>query len=351
MDGEDVTPLAAGPAGHLVPILTDDHEEHIVADVAWAADHLLQWTGGSARSREAAHRILLETGRYWEARLAGEPDPTHLRGVMGPDEYHDAVDDDVFTNGMARWNLRRASQETEDRATADLWTALADGLVDGWDRGRGCHEQFAGYWEREPLTAAEVSTPPFAADLVLGADRVTGSQLIKQPDVLMLHHMVPQLTRPGSLPADLAVYGPRTVHGSSLSPAIMAGLHARAIQPDRALSLFRMAARLDLDDLTGTTAGGLHLATMGGLWQALAHGFLGVRDTPVGLSIDPCLPDEWSAVSLRFRFRGQRIGVRADHERVDLACERPTAVSVRGRSRLCTAGTTTIPLIVREAAA
>ena len=106
---------------------------------------------------------------------------------------------------------------------------------------------------------------------------MSGSQLIKQADVLMLHHLVPEEVEPGSLQANLSFYEARTAHGSSLSPAIHAALLARAGEPDRALVPFRMAARLDLDDLTGTTSGGLHLATMGGLWQALAYGFCGLR--------------------------------------------------------------------------
>ena len=119
---------------------------------------------------------------------------------------------------------------------------------------------------------SEVAPPPVAVDVLLGAERVAGSQLIKQADVLMLHHLVPDEVAAGSLGPCLAFYEPRTAHGSSLSPAISASLLARSGQPERALELFRMAARLDLDDLTGTTAGGLHLATMGGVWQALAYG-------------------------------------------------------------------------------
>lgn len=106
----------------------------------------------------------------------------------------------------------------------------------------------------------------------------------------MLHHLVPGAMEPGSLAANFAFYEPRTAHGSSLSPAIHAALFARAGQPDRALALLRLAARLDLDDVSGTTAGGLHLATMGGVWQALAHGFLGLRPGAGELEVDPCLP-------------------------------------------------------------
>ena len=120
----------------------------------------------------------------------------------------------------------------------------------------------------------------------------------------MLHHLVPDEVVPDSLAANLDFYEPRTAHGSSLSPAIHAALLARARRPDRALELFRIAARLDLEDLTGTTAGGLHLATMGGVWQALAFGFLGLRPSGHALDIDPCLPGEWDGLALRFRFRG-----------------------------------------------
>jgi trehalose/maltose hydrolase-like predicted phosphorylase len=340
--GTDVTPLFVQREGHLVEVLTDDHEEHVVADVAWAADRLVQWTGDEALAAGPVRQILQETARYWAGRLGSEPDPAHLRCVMGPDEYHARVDDDAFTNVMARWNLRRAADVAADPDEASHWRALADGLFDGWDPARGCHEQFAGYWDREPLLADQVADPPFAADLLLGAERVAGTQLIKQPDVLLLHHLVPHEVRPGSLAADLAVYDPRTVHGSSLSPAIHSALHARARRPERALEMFRIAARLDLDDLTGTTAGGLHLATMGGLWQALAHGFLGIEVGPRGVSVDPCLPDQWGALAMRMRHHGHRLGVRADHETVHVSCDVEVPLVVAGRAVTCRPPGTTV---------
>ncbi len=251
---------------------------------------------------------------------------------MGPDEYHEIVDDNAFTNVMARWNLRRGAEilarTDDDMEEAEVWRALADGLVDGWDPERGIYEQFAGYFDLEPLLMTQVGPPPVAADVLLGAERVAGSQLIKQADVLMLHQLVPEELLPGSLEPCLAFYEPRTSHGSSLSPAISACLLARAGQPERALERFRLAARLDLDDLTGTTSGGLHLATMGGVWQALAFGFLGLRADGGVLAIDPCLPEAWSALGLRFRFLGRRVGVLARHDRVTVTCDAPLLVRV-----------------------
>ena len=276
---------------------------------------------------------MVDTARYWASRIRVDADGRgHLYGVIGPDEYHEIVDDDVFTNVMARWNLRRGADllgSSRGVATeAAAWRRLADGLVDGWDAARSLYEQFAGYWDLEPLLITAVAQPPVAADVLLGPARVQGSQLIKQPDVLMLHHLVPGEVRAGSLAANLAFYDPRTAHGSSLSPAIHASLFARAGQPDRALELFRIAARLDLDDITGTTAGGLHLATMGGVWQALAYGFLGLRPRADVLEIAPSLPASWDALSLRLHVRGEPIGVRADHDTVAVSCQKPIRVRV-----------------------
>ncbi len=114
-----------------------------------------------------------------------------------------------------------------DVDTATTWTALADRLVDGWDPQRRLYEQFVGYFELEPLLMSEVGPPPVAVDQLLGAERVAGSQLIKQADVLMLHHLVPEEVVAGSLESCVAFYEPRTAHGSSLSPAIHASLLAR----------------------------------------------------------------------------------------------------------------------------
>ncbi len=335
-DGSDVTPqYGRGRRGELVPIRTGQHEVHIVADVAWAATEYAAWTGDVAFQAGAGRDLVVETARYWASRAQHDADGrAHLCGVMGPDEYHEVVDDNAFTNVMARWNLQRAADLVErgggDGIEAAGWRVLAAALVDGHDPATGLYEQFAGYWGLEPLLIEDLATPPVAADVLFGAERVAGSQLIKQADVVMLHHLIPDAVAPGSLGPNLAYYLARTTHGSSLSPAVYAALLARARQPDAALELFRLAARLDLDDLTGTTAGGLHLATMGGVWQALAYGFLGLRPRLHLLDIDPCLPSAWQALGLRLRFEGAPVAVRAERDSVAVACTEPLVLRVAG---------------------
>jgi trehalose/maltose hydrolase-like predicted phosphorylase len=350
-DGSDVTPRSArGPGGELVAIATGPHEQHIVADVAWAAAHYATWSGDSEFLSGPGRDLLVETARFWADRIRSDADGHgHIDQVMGPDEYHEIVDDNAYTNVMARWNLRRAAEllDPAEAAEANAWRSLAETLVDGWSSERGLYEQFAGYFDLEPLVMSEVATPPVAADVLLGSARVAGSQLIKQVDVLMLHHLVPDQVQEGSLGPCLAFYEPRTAHGSSLSPAVSASLLAQAGEPDRALELFRVASRLDLDDLTGTTAGGLHLATMGGVWQALAFGFLGLRATPSTLEIRPCLPSAWRALGLRFRFEGRRVVVRAAHDEVRVVSEGPLLVRIANRLHRCGPRGIAVPLVPR----
>jgi trehalose/maltose hydrolase-like predicted phosphorylase len=334
--GTDVTPrLARLPGGGLVPIRTGDHEEHITADVAWAAWQYYQWTGDRAFLAGRGRELITEPARYWAARVRRDRQGAgHLYGVIGPDEYHEPVDDNAFTNVMARWNLRLAARLVDGDGiggTAEeavRWREVAESLVDGYDPGSRRYLQFTGYDHLEPLVVADFATPPVAADIVLGGKRLAGSQIIKQPDVLLLHHMVPEETEPGSLEPNLDYYGPRTAHGSSLSPAVHTALLARAGRLDGALDAFRMAARLDLGDLTGTTSAGLHLATMGGLWQALAQGFLGLRPRDGVLHLDPRLPTPWRSLGLRLRFRGARLGVLAGPEVIVVSTDTPVTLQL-----------------------
>jgi trehalose/maltose hydrolase-like predicted phosphorylase len=241
---------------------------------------------------------------------------------------------------MARWNLRAAARLAESgggtdpglAAEAREWRAIAECLVDGYDRGTGRYEQFRGYNTLEPLLIAHIAKPPVAADVLLGHDRIAASQVIKQPDVLMLHHLVPGELAPESLRPNLDFYQPRTAHGSSLSPAITASLLARAGRPDDALAMLRLALDLDFDDLSGTTAAGLHLATLGGVWQAVLIGFAGVRVGSGTLHLDPVLPTAWPTLQVRFRCLGRAIRLDITADAVEVLTDGPVRVQLDGAS-------------------
>ncbi len=188
VDGDDVTPGTAQlPTGQVIPVRTGSLEEHIVADVAWSAACYLDWTGDVPFAADAGRDLLVETARYWASRVRYDRDGrAHIEGVIGPDEYHELVDDNAFTNVMARWNLRRAASVdgiTSEERTA--WRAIAGALVDGYDPSTRLYEQYRGFFDLEPILIAEVSPRrPIAADVLLGTERTAQAQVIKQPDVL-----------------------------------------------------------------------------------------------------------------------------------------------------------------------
>jgi trehalose/maltose hydrolase-like predicted phosphorylase len=232
------------------------------------------------------------------------------------------------------------------------WRAIADALVDGFNAKTRVYEEFAGFYGLEPLIIADTAPRrPITADLLLGRERVRQAQVAKQADVLMLHHLLPDEVAPDSLAPNLAYYEPRTAHGSSLSPGIHASLFARAGRLPEAMDLLNIAAAVDVDDLTNTGAGGVHIATMGSMWQAVAYGMAGVR--PLGgtvegaLRIDPRLPSGWDSLELGLRFRGTKLRLRIEPERVTLTASAPVDVEIAGRVVACTGGRTEIAHRVR----
>ena len=334
--GDDVTPAEGRDLhGTVIPILTGELEEHIVADVAWAVATYQLWTDDAQFMRTRGVEILAETARYWASRAEIDDDGSaHIRGVIGPDEYHERVDDNAFTNVMARFNLRTAAEHGDRLGMVGgherrAWLELADRFVDGLDAQTGVYEQFAGFNDLEHTVVSAIGDPPLSADVLLGHDRIQCTQINKQPDVLMLHHMVPDEVGSSTLQPNLDVYLPLTAHGSSLSPAICSGLLARAGRLDEAVHWFRIAARLDLDDRARTTAGGVHVATMGGVWQALTSGFLGIRACQGGLTVDPHVPADWGRVVHRFVYRSAPVVVELDGDDLQIGCDKDLPLILR----------------------
>ena len=193
-------PRVTGSHGEVVPIATGPHEEHIVG--GRGLGRRTTRPGPATRpSSTGRGRLVVDTARYWASRIRRRRRRGHLYGVMGPDEYHPVVDDNAFTNVMARWNLAAgaptwSSAGPGETRPSPLARRSRDGLVDGCDPDRRLYEQFAGYFDLEPLLMPR-SPRRRRADVVLGPERVAGSQIIKQADVLMLHHLVPEEVAPG----------------------------------------------------------------------------------------------------------------------------------------------------------
>lgn len=331
--GEETTPDRVMTAeGNLVDVLSGKLEQHITADVAYAVWHYWQATGDDAFMRQAGAEILLDTARFWASRASLEADGhSHIRNVIGPDEYHEHVDDNAFTNVMARWSIRRGLDvaawlggHAPDRWTelathlrlhdAELtaWRGTADTLVTGLDAATGLFEQFAGYFGLEDIDLGAYADRTVPMDVVLGRERTQHSQVVKQADVVALLAMQPEPLSPSVRRANFDYYAPRCGHGSSLSRASHAIAAARLGDASLALRYFHDSTALDLSDATAGAAGGVHIAALGGLWQVAVSGFAGLSFDANALRFDPLLPDSWQQLRFVVQWHGRKIAVSID---------------------------------------
>ncbi|MGB6837600.1 MAG: glycosyl hydrolase family 65 protein [Dehalococcoidia bacterium] len=337
------------PSGDTIPILTGEYEDHISADVPYAVWQYWRATDDTGFFTQAGAEIMLECARFWASRAEADAENRyHIRRVIGPDEYHEIVDDNAYTNGMARWTLERGV-ETMDwlsrnapQRLADLaermnlapqepeeWRHIAAGLVTQFDPATRLFEQFAGYFALDHMDISPYEGRLVALDMLLGGERISRSQVIKQADVLMLLHLLADGFDRETLEANFRYYEPRTGHGSSLSPAIHALLAARLADTTLVQRYFDESIRIDLGDQIGSAAGGIHGATHGGLWQAVVFGVAGMKVREDGMSFDPHLLPEWRRLRFSVLWRGRRLRVLMTPRRMEVMLEGKEGMSLQ----------------------
>ena len=345
---ETAPPFALGPQREVIPIRSGIQEHHISADVAYAVWRYWQATGDTRFLREAGTEILLETSRFWASRARLEADGRyHVRGVIGPDEYHESVDDNAYTNAMAAFNIecglaaaellrrrwpQRWSALRRELALADeemaLWREVQQGLVTGFDPKTGLFEQFDGFASLEEVDLGAYADRTAPMDLILGPERTRRSQVIKQADVVMLLALLGDRFERSVREANFRHYEARTGHGSSLSPPVHALVAARLGAVEVAKRFFDETAAIDLDDTMGNAAGGVHIGALGGLWQAAVLGFAGLQIEASGLRFEPHLPPGWKRLSFPVQWRRRLVRVEVAPGRLSATLERGPPMSV-----------------------
>lgn len=354
--GEETTPEAVlDMNGNPVLVLCGTQEQHISADVAYAVWQYWRATGDDQFLLDGGAEIILDTARFWGSRAALEDDGNyHIRGVIGPDEYHEHIDDSAYTNVLARWNLERGLEilamfaDRWPQAGADLrqkldlrdeeleiWRAVASGLVTGFNADTLLFEQFEGFFDLAPIDLDAFKGRTVPMDVILGRERTQASQVVKQADVVALLALLPHAFSPETHIANFDYYEPRCGHGSSLSRGMHALVAARLGHLDMAMRHFKETAATDITDQAMGSAGGIHIASMGALWQAAVFGFAGLTLRDDGLEFDPHIPSEWNALTFRVRWRGRRLQVRLDAGALQATLEagEPMDVYVVGADR------------------
>ena len=330
LTGDEVTPRwVPGPHGkELVRIWCGDIELHITVDVAYAAWHYWRATGDDEWMERYGAEIILDTAVFWGSRAEWNAalDRYEIRDVIGPDENHEHVDNNAFTNRLVAWHLEIALQvhdwlrETSSiRASAltaqlDLsperraaWRHICNHMLVLFDPHSGLIEQFEGFFGLQDVDLADYEPRRTSMQAIFGIEQANQYQVLKQADVLMLLYLLRGHYDRRTIETNWDYYAPRTDHtyGSSLGPAIHAIIASLLDRPEAAYEHFMRAAWVDLEDVRGNAADGIHAASAGGLWQAVVFGFGGIHLTSAGPVSSPRLPAKWTRLRFRLFHQGR----------------------------------------------
>lgn len=302
---------------------------HIDADISYALTQYVWATGDQDFMTREGIDILVETARMWVDLgfwRSGEDRSFNIHGVTGPDEYTTVVDNNLFTNVMARQNLWQATDQVRALATADpeqyahlchrlgleefelqRWQEAADAMFIPYDDGLKIHPQDAHFLDLEVWDLK--NTPREMHPLLLHFHPLViyRFQVIKQADVVLALFLQGQHFSDSEKLANFEYYDPLTTGDSTLSAASQAIIAAEVGYQDLAYEYFRNALNVDLANLHRNTVDGVHVASTGGVWSAVVCGFGGMRDHDGKLSFDPRLPREWESLSFRLQWHGVRL--------------------------------------------
>ncbi|WP_309065437.1 glycoside hydrolase family 65 protein [Microbacterium sp.] len=356
-------------AGALFPWRTINGEEasayyaagtaqyHINADVSFALGKYVRATGDEGFLRREGADIAVETARLWATlgfwRGTNGDATFHIHGVTGPDEYTTVVNDNLFTNVMARYNLRYAASVVREMAVDDpaAYEALVDrtgldeGEADAWERAAeamhipfseslGIHPQDSLFLEREVWDLE--GTPREQRPLLLHFHPLViyRFQVLKQADVVLALFLQGNHFTAEEKLADFQYYDPLTTGDSTLSAVVQSIMAAEVGYQELAQEYFEQAIFVDLGDLHHNAADGVHVASAGGVWTALVCGFGGMRDYHGELSFDPRLPVDWPELSYPLQWQGSSlyVTVNRDRLRVEVRSGDPVEFTVRGET-------------------
>jgi alpha,alpha-trehalase len=361
-------------------------QRHINLAIAYNVWQYVETTVDLDFLRYFGLELLVEIARFFSSLAVYDrvEDRYHIRGVMGPDEFHDGypdrdepgLDDNAYTNIMVVWTLQRTFELLEllpehmrhdacgeldlTRAERDRWQDITRRMYVPF-HGDGIISQFAGYGELEEFDWAgyrERYGDIARLDRLLHAEGDTPNRykVAKQADVLMLfyllsseelEHILSHLGydwSPARIPETIEYYRHRTSHGSTLSAVVHAWLLARS---DRARSweLFEYALSSDVADIQGgTTPEGIHLGAMTGTLDLVQRGYTGLVVEQDALTFDPALPAEVPGLELKLYYRGHHLRVALDHQYLRVSAPAsgvaPVEIACEGRRQRLEAGDT-----------
>jgi beta-phosphoglucomutase len=304
---------------------------HINADIAYAMAKYLAASGDRSLLLDGGAEVVFETARLW-ADL-GDYIPARdgafcINEVTGPDEYTALVNNNGYTNLMARAHLRFAAALSDELATdvpaayamlterialrpeeIAAWRRAADLMRIPRDAALGVHAQDDSFLDRAPWPFATTLPSDYPLLLHFHPLVIYRHQVLKQSDVVLAQVLLSSQFTTAEKKRNFDYYDPLTTGDSSLSPCIQSVAAAELGYADAAYRYFMQTARMDLDDVNGNVAHGYHVAAMAGSWVSLVYGFAGLRDDDGSIAFAPRLPAAWNRLAFRMLVTGTTLAV------------------------------------------
>ncbi|MCD8149353.1 MAG: glycoside hydrolase family 65 protein [Clostridiales bacterium] len=363
LDDGEVTPEYCDVdilTGRPVKVWSGFIEQHITSDVAFGAWQYAVITGDEDFMEKCGYELIMDTAIFWASRLEkGGDGAYHINDVVGPDEFREHVNDNAFTNYMAKWNMEKAMEyysllKTEKPSLfASLNQKLnLDRAYEKWKDG--CEYIFLPQPTAENvlpqddryLSCRDIDLTKYKQQEHVGGitrdynlEQINQIQVSKQADVLVLFFLLEDQFSPEVKAATWRYYEQRTVHDSSLSLSTHAVLACDMGQTDMAYDLYKKAAMIDLGPFMGSSDAGIHAASFGGSWQCVVYGFGGVRMLGGKLRINPVLPDAWDKLCYTILWKGQKLAVEVTKSAVtieNLTGDEPVSLEVAGKETVLT---------------
>jgi alpha,alpha-trehalose phosphorylase len=333
---------------------------HINADIAYSIMRYAHAEGSGRMLGEIGAEILVETARLWQdLGFYGADKRFHIHGVTGPDEYTTVVNDNTYTNLMARLNLNFAAASVR-RLRAERpqdYTALVHAVrlqpkeIESWERAaaamhipfddeRRIHPQDETFLHREVWDLDSTPREKFPLLLHYHPLVIYRHQVLKQADIVLAMFLLGNEFSDEQKRRNFDYYDPLTTGDSSLSACVQSIIAAEIGNERQALEYFQYALLMDLGNVAGNASDGVHIASAAGVWSSLVFGFGGVRDFDGRLSFTPRLPRAWNELAFPLRFCGRQLRVKLTHDEERYLVEKgdPLNVLIRGEPHLLTPG-------------
>ncbi|WP_397445857.1 glycoside hydrolase family 65 protein [Polaribacter sp. R77954] len=305
-------------------------EIHRNGAIAFAIYNYYRFTEDYSYIPEKGLEVLIGIARFWHQRVNYSTDKEKfvMLGVTGPNEYENNINNNFYTNYMAKWCIEYALENIEivkidhisdyirikekTNFTADelqSWKNVADNMYFPYSEKHNVYLQQDGFLDKELITVADLDQTQRPINQNWSWDRILRSPYIKQADTLQGFYMFEDHFTTEELERHFDFYEPFTVHESSLSPCVHSIQAAKLDRMEQAYTFYLRTSRLDLDDYNHEVEEGLHITSMAGTWMSIVEGFGGMRIKNSMLSFAPKIPKQWKSYSFKVNFRNQIIKV------------------------------------------